>query len=82
MPIEERMKRYREKYGQGLGPEKQGPSTREAQQGVSRQRKGSPQGKEAAAHKAPPKLQGGSPNSKPEGLVGHLFGAFKKKNKT
>jgi len=83
MPIEERMKRYREKYGQGLGPEKQGPSTREAQHGSSRQRKGSPKGQKAAAQKAPPKVQGGLPNSKPEGLVGHLFGAFKNKiNKT
>jgi hypothetical protein len=72
IPMEERMKQYREKYGRGLGTEKRGPSSRRSQQ------KPGPQ--EDAASRIPPKPQGGAPESKPEGLFGHLFGAFKKKN--
>jgi ATP-dependent RNA helicase RhlB len=72
IPIEERMKQYREKYGRGLGTEKRGSSQRRAQP--------KPASQESSPPRAQPKPQSAPPESKPEGLLGHLFGAFKKKN--
>jgi ATP-dependent RNA helicase RhlB len=72
IPIEERMKQYREKYGRGLGTEKRGSSQRRSQQ--------KPVSQENPAPRIQPKPQSAPPEIKPEGLLGHLFGAFKKKN--
>jgi ATP-dependent RNA helicase RhlB len=83
-PIEERMKHYREKYGQSLGPEKQegqkGPHNkgqgRNPAQGGQSQRRPQPK-----APQTPPPQRPSSPEPDrgAEGLLGRLFGAFKKK---
>jgi hypothetical protein len=74
MPIEERMKRYREKYGQGL-------------EGEGTKRQSGPQGPKKAKPRQDTvpsvpsrKPQGMPPEKKPEGLLGRLFGTLKKKN--
>ena len=74
MPIEERMKRYREKYGQGL-------------EGEGTKRQSGPQGPQKAKPRQDTvpsvpsrKPQGMPPEKKPEGLLGRLFGTLKKKN--
>lgn len=80
MPIEERMKRYREKYGQGLEGAKREGGQRGPQKGKPRQGTVSSRKPQDAAPRALSKPQGALPEKKPEGLFGHLFGAFKKKN--
>jgi ATP-dependent RNA helicase RhlB len=73
MPIEERMKYYREKYGQGLSAEKQGAPQRGAQKRPVSQRGQSAPRVSSESRSAPPQ-------NKPEGLFGRLLAAFKKKN--
>ena len=71
VPIEERMKQYREKYGRSLGTEKRG----------SPQRRSQPKPASRDSSPIPPKPQAAPPNDKSDGgILGHLFGAFKKKN--
>jgi ATP-dependent RNA helicase RhlB len=79
MPIEERMKQYREKYGQGLGPSKQGPQQRGSQAKPTPKGKGSSRGPRDQAQPLPPTPRSAPPGDKPQGFLGQLFGAFKKK---
>jgi hypothetical protein len=65
------MKQYREKYGKGLGSDKRGPAQRTSHS--------KPRLQEDAISRVPPKPQGKAPESKTEGLFGHIFGAFRRK---
>jgi hypothetical protein len=81
MPIEERMKYYREKYGQGLSAEKQGAPQRSAQKRpVSKRGQSSPRSQHASAPRVSPESRSAPPETKPEGLLGRLFASFKKRN--
>jgi hypothetical protein len=83
MSIEERMKYYREKYGQGLSAERSGGAQRRSHKRPAAEGKGALQ----SPHNTPSRVPSGSgsrsipPKSKPEGLFGRLLGGFKKKNK-
>jgi hypothetical protein len=78
MSIEERMKKYREKYGQDLGAKRQQgkPRPPQAQQWTNdvqgpRERPGGP---------PPQRNPDSSPGKKPQGFFGQLFDSFKRKN--
>jgi ATP-dependent RNA helicase RhlB len=86
-PIEERMKKYREKYGQDLGAKRQ--------QGKPRQQQLKPQPPQAQAQKRtndaygqrersggppPQRNPDSSPGKKPQGFFGQLFDSFKRKS--
>ena len=71
-PIEERMKHYREKYGQNItGAGRQGAPRPEPRQAK-------PQQERPYSPKPQPKPQG---SPQPQGLLGRLLGTFKKKGK-
>jgi ATP-dependent RNA helicase RhlB len=81
LPIEERMKRYREKYGQDLGANRKGNRT-------PRTQSPSPRGNADARPPRDPNVvppqpsQRPAPESKPQGgFFGQLFGSFKKREK-
>jgi ATP-dependent RNA helicase RhlB len=80
LPIEERMKQYREKYGQGLGPQKKESPRRGSAARSGPRGNAAPGSPDAAPPRLPPKPQGGQASNKPEGLLGRLFGALKKKS--
>jgi hypothetical protein len=80
MPIEERMKYYREKYGQGLSAEKKGAPQRGSQKRPASQEQGAPRSQHDTASRLLPGPRSAPPENKPEGLFGHLFAALKKKN--
>jgi len=71
-PIEERMKRYREKYGQELDPERREAKAPRGRAPVQRDRP------ESAARR-PSGPAPASPEAKPRGFLERLFGAKKKK---
>lgn len=80
-PIEERMKLYREKYGQSLGGEgergpRQGQGGQSAAKGGSRQERSQGRPESRQAREAPPEAK---PAQTPS-VIGRLFGAFKKKH--
>ena len=82
-PIEERMKKYREKYGQDLGakrqqgkPRQQQPQPPQAQKRTNDAR--SP--REKSGGPPPQRKPESSPGGKPQGFFGQLFDSFKRKS--
>lgn len=74
-PIEERMKQYREKYGQNIaGAGRQGASRPDHRQTKPQPK---PQQERPYSPKSQPNPQG---STQPQGLLGRLFGTFKKKS--
>jgi ATP-dependent RNA helicase RhlB len=79
MSIEERMKKYREKYGRDLGAKRQDAKPRQ-QQPQTQKRASNPHGPRDRPEKPLQKRQPDpSPGNKPQGFLGQLFGAFRKK---
>jgi ATP-dependent RNA helicase RhlB len=79
MPIEERMKQYREKYGQGLNTEKREGGQRGSPKRPASHGQGAARSQAGAAPRPASGDRSVPTQAKPEGLLGHLFSAFKKK---